>query len=480
MRTIRAPHWRASIATARRTSDEAASVTKVAVVGRHVGYLALQFLVLIGMFARTVPLDAQAAGELFSDPTFFVERIEVRTSRANRGPLQTALRLEAGRSYRESELRQAVYRVQRLPFVLEARMSLEKGTQRDRYLLVLEVEETARFFLVSDSTLRYRPSETVIGLFPDPESPGETTPVMIERRATFDFRGDVLSAGMREFVGQDGMAFATINDGSLGVGYTQYNLFGTRAFGTVAVGKSLCCDGSGLLRENDLGIIEAADLEASLAVGLPVGRNQSFQLNFTWTETSDQIVRDGVGVDARWFHDTTDDPFFPTRGFRLSAALGFFETELRSRDPLARFERESDDSVASLSGSRYFDLSRHTLWLGGEARVHRQDGFERAAIFDPIDAAQERTMTLDGEETSLRATFGWARTLLAPTRQKRRELRLESTLDVTLSDESGDLAELFERSREDDLETVLGVSLAYRNRWSVIRFGIGYRDGDTP
>ena len=73
---------------------------------------------------------------------FLIERITVegpKEAAANIVRAETLLR--EGETYTEAELRQAVYRVQRLPFVLDAGFSLRKGSQRGAYELAIEIQQ---------------------------------------------------------------------------------------------------------------------------------------------------------------------------------------------------------------------------------------------------------------------------------------------------------------------------------------------------
>lgn len=78
---------------------------------------------------------------------FLIEKITVEGPKAaavNIVRAETLLR--AGESYTEDQLRQAVYRVHRLPFVLDASFSLRKGSRRGAYELLIEVEPARWFF----------------------------------------------------------------------------------------------------------------------------------------------------------------------------------------------------------------------------------------------------------------------------------------------------------------------------------------------
>ena len=97
---------------------------------------AVLVLILIATFVAAAPLFAQDGA---TTPNFFIEKIEVRETR-----------LREGEEYSEAELRDASARLMRLPFLLSAEFSLEKGSERGRYVLVVTINETKPFFYALD------------------------------------------------------------------------------------------------------------------------------------------------------------------------------------------------------------------------------------------------------------------------------------------------------------------------------------------
>jgi outer membrane protein assembly factor BamA len=90
---------------------------------------------------RKILLLLLLAVPLYADePAFFLERIEVRNQeRVSPEVVIAESRLRAGQQYSEAELRDAAVRLARLPFLLSVDFSLEKGSERGRYILVLTV-----------------------------------------------------------------------------------------------------------------------------------------------------------------------------------------------------------------------------------------------------------------------------------------------------------------------------------------------------
>ena len=424
------------------------------------------------------PLLAQQPAD-WTEPSYPIESIRIDGLNYSRpDPVLTELRLVEGRTYREVELRQAIYRARRLPYVLRADMRLEKGTEHGRYVLVVEIEETRRLFLVYDGLFRYRPSQTFKVLDPFSDPPGQ--PRTVREPATWEHPDADLTLGGRLFVGRSGMAFATLSDNGAGLGYTQYNLFGSRSFLTGAV-KQTFSGAPTITERDDLGFIFYDDLEFSLSMGLPLAGNHSLQLSLSSNEGDSsefeaELDSRSRGVEARWFYDTTDDPFFPDRGQRISAGGAFFRNESHSEIGVFESVLESDETVWFASGAHYFPLSaRGTLSLGADLRLNRSD------FFDSRQFEFEEEL-FDAESTGIHefwrstGSVGYTHTLIEPQDDRRHELRLETNLEARFFDEDrgDDLPRFFSAFLERELQ--LNIGLAYRNRWSVIRLGFGYVD----
>ena len=81
-------------------------------------------------------------------PRFLIESVVVEgvPQAAGRRIVSGETLLKMGQTYTERELRQAVYRVRRLPFVVNAESTLRKG-EHDGYELVIPVVEETPVFL---------------------------------------------------------------------------------------------------------------------------------------------------------------------------------------------------------------------------------------------------------------------------------------------------------------------------------------------
>lgn len=92
-----------------------------------------------------------ALGQEKTPGRVFIERIEVRGAQHVSPRVivaETALR--DGSEYSEEGLRDGVARVNRLPFVVSADFTLEKGTQEGRSVLVINVREMKRLSFLVD------------------------------------------------------------------------------------------------------------------------------------------------------------------------------------------------------------------------------------------------------------------------------------------------------------------------------------------
>lgn len=166
------------------------------------------------------------AGSLGADEAtpFLLEKIEVRNAtRVSPDIVIAESLLRARQSYRESDLRAANDRLRRLPYLVDAQFSLEKGSARGSYVLVISVVETKPFFYLVDLT-SYHESE---------------------RQYVADSDNQAV-VGYRLFVGRRGVLHGGVSTyredrpytsrySALDVGYTHYDIFGTRAFATVSL-----------------------------------------------------------------------------------------------------------------------------------------------------------------------------------------------------------------------------------------------------
>lgn len=465
-----------------------------------------------GTLRATVPVDTseeipQAADQLatagqdpLGNPHFYIETIEVEgLRRASPEILISESLLEPGRDYDESDLRQAVYRVTRLPFVLEARFSLAKGSERGRYRLIIEVDEVARFFFGAEA----RATAFARDLSLDELEPED-----------FTDRSDAL-VGARFFMGQYGSFFTAVTTtGSVQLGLTRYQILGRRVFLSLGLVRQGCCP----VTVRPLALdptfsrwsADENSIRGTLTLGIPLGGNHSLRFEAWRFQTLDggpyqgsrvQVVgalgNDAVfnlhddlvdqSVELAWIFDSTDDPTFPTHGLALSVT--YQVRELRS-DLFTDFETQRDAEgfpVATLlappidlrtqmhrvaaTATRHWPLGpRHAVSLGLRLALGRSEirnvplGGDRVLEEDDLDLVEGGL--------SLRHSMAlWE----AAHHRTPRELRWETTADLgwERTSPSFDLP-------DNPLERwSLDTALVFRSRWGIFRLGLSFVDVGT-
>lgn len=416
-------------------------------------------------------LAAPAAAQDAVPPRFFIERIDVRDAdRVSPEVIIAESRLRQGQEYSEADLRDAAARLARLPFLLSADFSLEKGSDRGLYVLVITVVETKPFFYLLD----LRP------VFSQDDNDGFIDIDYGDRLGAGDNQGVL---GARWFVGRRGAVhfgmFArddnqefTEDYSSAVVGYTQYDLFGTRAFATLNLKRPL------------LNVTGGAEVSPQLVVGVPVSPNQTVTFTFDDSDFGVDEFLDVDGVErelrnterllsARWSYNTTNHPFLPTRGTLLSA------TPFISWRDLSRFVYEDEDGVFDLTvprraayharsygfdvkADRYFDLSdRNSVSIGAEAGWARAD--ERNRIEGKLSEVQRNA-------TYAIARAGFSHSLWTREDQKRGDSRFEYVARWVTRDRGNDPF-IF---REEDDEFQLAWAWVRRSSFGTLRLGVGY------
>lgn len=385
-------------------------------------------------------------------PKFLIEAIRVAGVQraAARQIVADESLLKPGQTYSEQQLRQAIYRVKRLPFVVAAEFSLEKGSARGAYELVIKVEEAKPLFFLADvwgRSTRYNFSG---------------------RRGSETHWQEDGSVGGRYFVGNHGLVFGSVQksegqDGELlQGGYTQYNLFGAGSFASAGVTSTV-------------GIDHQKNLQGSLTAGLPLTAVQSLRGSVYWyqAESTERFPFFGDGSVSQtgrrqegwtsglsWIFDSTDDPLFPSSGLKMLAGGGYSQDEssLRLTPPV-----EGIDLTQS-SSSWTIDLFGRRHW----AVTPRQ------SVSLALDVSRNRYSSDDGyTNTDLRgfAAVGYALDLLGFGADGHRgDLRFESEIGGDYSDVSNSYADGSARS------AYLLATLSYRTSWGVARLSFRYED----
>ncbi len=462
--------------------------------------LAILLLAALPVFAGPASATSQlpAAQQTLR---FYLENVTVEGARqASPEVIVSASLLEEGIAYTEAELRQAVYRVVRLPFVLDAAFSLDRGSRRGRYSLLITVEEVRGFFFGSDLIYAAR---------------GDA---LSAASALDDELTESLTAGLRVFAGQ-GVFFAAVGDGeNLQVGYERYRLRDRPVLLRLAYARQGCC--SATLQE--LGLDPAAAVwtaeEASdrleLTIGLPLAGNHSLRFDASHLETGSAIRRplgdsevsfarlrrDALDVrdveqrelELAWVFDSTDDPVFPSRGDALTAAVGlrWLEGDLPAPDVLGSAsgtaaEMRSRLVGLSLFGARHWPLSaRQTVSLSLRLLASRSEvtDIPLAPVAGDVateagDGGPAELLLWSGDVDALEAGLGarYALGLWGPGRIRRLgELRWETVAELIYADSSPVLSP----SAHPLWGVSLSTGIALRNAWGIFRIGFTFIDFD--
>ncbi len=484
-------------------------------------------LTLLAAVTLLLLAATSAAGEE-SSPQFLIETITFdQTDTVSADILLAESRLSAGRSYTESQLRDGIHRLVRLPLILNAKPHLRKGSAPGHYDLVIEVLETRRWFFGVDLDFT-RWSE----------------PVSVDRLATTTHtRSAFFTVGRRFSVGRNGIFFLAAGgeEGTLQAGYTRYDLFGRGGLLAFSLGASDCNDdlvlqptGSGAgggvsfdgvgandrtvtLQEGcattifDLGLdpsysswsVLAESQRARIQWVIPLRGNQSLRLaalrngsqeglrRRALTPSADRfwIYRDleEWRLDADWVINSVDDPVFPNAGRIIEAGLEL-HTLQADLTPVVLSVPQGSTPFRASSRQLSLDVSAAQYWpLGqqGTASVTLGALVGRSSIenlpFDSPPIATSSNLSLNPVDTvngdldvvSATVTLGYSRFLRQTlARRHWRQLRWESQFEAFYSATSPDFEERSNPQRGFRLAT----GFVYRTSWGLLRFNLSYLD----
>lgn len=364
--------------------------------------------------------------------------------------------LEEGETYTEAQLRHAVHRINRLPFILEANFSLEKGSERDRYELVITVKETRRWFFGAEFLQIHFANENA-----DDD----------------DLEVENLLAGRRFFLGKHGVGFIALGseDEFSSVGYTHYDLFG----------RGVVLDLSYSL---DSWSSDSTNYRTAFRLGVPLRTNQSLLFATVYDHRESRSVfggPDGVPLTSRssetdiidaslaWTYNSLDDPVLPTEGFVAEGGLLYNETSSDSRfrdestDPPSVFDSTFGSEVLGIrlqARKHWPTTARQSLWLGGLVFAGVQDDGDRLVPAPSPRFSNERDVV------TYEARAGYDFFLLRQRDWDQwRELRWETTAEARFVHRSPG-------PEDEPYFTTIGTGLAYRNAWGVFRLRFEYQD----
>jgi hypothetical protein len=415
-------------------------------------------LITLAVLFAAAPLAAQDA----VPPRFFIERIEVREARrVSKDVVIAESRLREGQEYAEADLRDASARLSRLPFLLSAEFSLEKGSERGRFVLVVTINETKPFFFALDLRQFFT-------------SDNQVEPQYDDRIGASD---NFATVGYRWFVGRRGALHTAIvtsdydhrfarDYAAAVVGYTQYDLFGTRAFATLNLKHVIAEGGSGI--------------SPQLVIGVPLSANQTLTLELDETRfgaDTDEVLgkvfdtqRGQRIVGATWSYNTTNRPFLPTRGTLLSVrprlswsdtATYVFVAAPNPDSPVPSFSVHaetihSEAREVSVNAARYWELSERSSVSAGA----------NGSFTDFRVDSDFLGLTVDHE---LRGgvTAGYSYSFWDAERSKNGDSRLE--VNARVGNRSFSYTDFYRAEQRQ-----LSASWVRRSSWGSLRLGAGY------
>lgn len=310
---------------------------------------------------------------------YVIDAIEVAPgSRVPVELVRAETRLTIGNSYTEEDLRQAVYRIRRLPFVLRADYAVDGRT------LVITIADIKPFFYEID----------VEGFVFGSSGGGVVGRVGV---------GGRLFAGSRGvFEGMLGTLLASGSSGDfrdLTLSYTAYDLFGSRAFVTAGLTKSIIGEGG------------TEEISPRLTIGVPLGRTQSIIGSASrFADSTDRVINtvpvttefESTSAEVLWVLDRRDDPYFARRGLQLRAGPTWRRNSssfpVFSGRTLLRMETRTTDLTGALGAAAYYRPIAESLVGWGRAEFSHSTSEANSIAGSPN--------VPDGTENEAQATVG--------------------------------------------------------------------------
>lgn len=413
--------------------------------------------------------------EQVDEPSFFIDGFRIISDgNVSEAIILSELRLKPEQTYTEGELRLAINRILRLPFIQDARFSLAKGQKRGQYLLEIHIEETHPFFL-SFGTNWYRGENA------------ESTSI------------DTLNFGFRHYLGSSGMFFAGVKpdwDWSEGenktsqytVGLAHYNLFNRNVFASLELVYSDKEVYEAEVEVEDQTFRDMVEVESQLSpvaqLSIPITRNSQW-LKFDFrsveadTDQRNPLLPDEVDprradrtrfrlYQGAWEWNTLNDNLLPTSGRLMEFGSGYETRELNSPN----LEYKSRNVITRGKVAHYFDgYYGHVFKLGAEGRVT----VEERQIKSFEDGRQSFTDNRDLANAGFVFEAGYALDLFQQdSRQKLRDMRLyvDTSIFNSASQRVVYVGEPPPSQQEEGFTVTAG--LLFRSRTMLINFSASY------
>lgn len=425
----------------------------------------IRILVAVAVIAVTLSAFAQET----ADPRFFIERIEVRNAkRVSSEVVIYESRLKEGQEYSEADLSDAATRLNRLPFLLSAEFSLDKGAERGHYVLVIAIAETRPFFFVLDARPIISSNAGIVDVdYTDRLGSAEHSVVF----------------GFRQFVGRRGAVHIgltgrednrdfTRDHTALVVGYTQYDLFGSTAFATVNL-------------KRPIGGTATGALSPQIVAGIPVSPNQTVTLTVDQTRFADDASPFGVDLEkrdderllsARWTYNTTNDPFVPTSGTLVTVTPFMAWRDIANYNLTLVFDPNVPQPLPPIVNAYSLHMNSRGFDV---AASHWYELNERDSVVGGVEAGlanvEQRTNRFSSEVGGYDSTYyvvhgGYSHSLWDRERQKSGDSRLEATLRYV--NRNGGERRQFFSFQQDVIQA--SASWVRRSSWGTFRLGAGY------
>jgi len=258
-----------------------------------------------------------------------VDRIDIHTKRLRRETLISEMRLPKRASYTVDEIEQAVYRLRRLPFAVDATYTLEPGAAAGTRVLVINVVDETPVHVVLD----------VQGVA---QKGGYVTTLTEIGWRFFPARNGVaeLNAGGASHFAGGGTGGPHLGD--LNAQYTAYGLFGTSAYAGIGV--------SGHYQSED------RIVSPILLFGIPLMQTQT--IRGTYNRTGVKSDSDGIAT-LQWLIERNDDPYFARQGFSVAAGPEWEKTRFITDFGKQHVDDTGDNRRFVVKGEKYWPLAEH-------------------------------------------------------------------------------------------------------------------------
>lgn len=413
-------------------------------------------VVLVALVALAA-LSAPASAADDDSPSFFIERITVEAPRLSPEIVLSESLLREGNEYTESDLREAVHRINRLPFVLLAEFSLAKGSERGRYELVIKIFEARRWFFQFGGEWELNDPIGLERIDPRVES-------LVDDRIG-ETSDDAFSiVGRRFAVGRRGLLFASFGteEGVFAVGYQHYNLWNRNILLSLTIGG-----------EDEIGNVLFAGntLSARAQLGIPIKGNHALRLLARRKQQDERFLfgsridREETEAEVAWVFNSLDDPVLPREGSLFEAGVTWSDLDDERvffivDDFIDRVNFSERRLGAIVSAGRHWPLAQRQS-ASADLRGFYGEGSESSEIWEAEASVGHQVFLLQRLELD-----NW------------RELRLETQLSTLRQSFSGTSEFLgLQGVTVDGWQARTG--LTYRNGWGLFRFFVSYLDRDV-